>query len=74
MSTLDLLAQLRSRRSSRGIRGRNASARNPALARQLDAGRSPRLRPLAAQLGDVTTFAASGQAAGLVAKAQLHAS
>ena len=42
------------------------------LGEQLDAGRGTLLRALAVELGDVTTFTAAGQAAGLIEKAELH--
>ena len=42
------------------------------LGSELDAGLGPRLGALAVELGNMTTFTAAGQAAGLVEKAELH--
>ena len=44
----------------------------PALSGSSNAGCRQLFRPLAVQLGNMTTFTATGQAAGLIEKAELH--
>src|SRR5207237_1097460 len=65
-------------RTDFGLAGWSAQFANEALgfaARfvgNLNAGRGQLLRPFAFELGNMTTFTAAGEAAGLVEKAELH--